>query len=277
MSASVQQALLGSVVTLLRPLVRLLLRYGIPFGSFAEAIKQVYVQVADVEFALPGRKQTNTRIAVLTGLTRKEVLRIKRLVPDKQNVLLDERYGRATRVISGWLNDPEFNDANGEAAALPLDGETGSFASLVARFSGDMSVRAVVDELLRVGAVRERADGLLSLVNAAYVPSAGEEDKLAILGTDVADLIATIDYNVNPEIPGTRFQLKVSEESLSPETVAAFREMSNHHSMALLNNYDKWLAERIRADGPAASEKRKVRAGVGIYYFEQETTPGKGD
>jgi len=276
MSAAVQKALLGSVVTLMRPLVRLLLRYGIPFGSFSEAAKQVYVEVADAEFALPGRKQTNTRIAVLTGLTRKEVLRIKRL-PEQQNVLLDERYGRATRVISGWLNDAEFHDADGQPAGLPMEGEHGSFAQLVGRYSGDMSVRAMADELLRVGAIRQRSDGLLGLVNTAYVPSAGEEDKLAILGTDVADLVATIDYNVDPEIPGTRFQLKVSEESLSPETVAAFREMSNHHSLALLNNYDKWLAERLRDEESTTSGKGTVRAGVGIYYFEQETPPDAGD
>ena len=269
MSSSIQQALLGSVVTLLRPLVRLMLRYGIPFGSFAEAAKQVYVEVADREFRLPGRKQTNTRIAVLTGLTRKEVLRIQRL-PDRENVLLDERYGRATRVISGWLNDGEFCDEDGQPAPLPMDGERASFAALVGRYSGDMSVRAVADELMRVGAVRERGDGRYQLVAAAYVPSAGEEEKMAILGSDVAELIATIDYNVDPAIPGTRFQLKVSEEQLTPETVAAFREMTNHHSMALLKNYDKWLADRIRESGKAAPNEKGLRAGVGIYYFEQE-------
>lgn len=272
MSTTVQRALIASVVTLLRPMVRLLLRYGIPFASFAEAAKQVYVQVADAEFALPGRKQTNTRIAVLTGLTRKEVLRIQRL-PAQDNVLLDERYGRATRVISGWLNDPEFCDEQGQPAPLPMEGTERSFTALVGRYSGDMSVRAVADELLRVGAIRERADGRVQLVNAAYVPSAGEEEKLAILGTDVADLIATIDYNVDPEIPGTRFQLKVSEEDLAPETVAAFREMTNHHSLALLKNYDKWLSERIRKDGRAAPDDKGLRAGVGIYYFEREQEP----
>ena len=269
MSASVQQVLLGSVVTLLRPLVRLLLRHGISFGSFAEAARQVYVSVANDEFALPGRKQTNTRIAVLTGLTRKEVLRIQRL-PEQDNVLLDERYGRATRVISGWLNDAEFCDADGEALALPMEGDVGSFAALVTRYSGDMSVRAVADELLRVDAVRERADGRFSLVSTAYVPSAGEEEKLAILGADVADLVTTIDYNVDPDLPGTRFQLKVSEQGLSHETVAAFREMSNHHSLALLKNYDKWLADRTREAGKAMPKDKGLRAGVGIYYFEQE-------
>ncbi len=269
MSSSVQQVLLGSVATLLRPLVRLLLRYGIPFGSFAEAAKQVYVQVAHDEFALPGRRQTKSRVAVLTGLTRKEVLRIQRL-PGQSNVLLDERYGRATRVISGWLNDAEFCTADGEAATLPMEGAQASFNALVTRYSGDMSVRAVADELLRVGAIRERADGRLTLVATAYVPTAGEEEKLGILGSDVADLVTTIDYNVDPTIPGTRFQLKVSEERLRPETVAAFRAMTNHHSMALLKNYDKWLADALKGSGRAAPDEKGLRAGVGIYYFEQE-------
>ena len=48
--------LAGSVRKLLRPLVRVLLRHGIPHQTFAEFAKQAYVDVAAEEFAVEGRK-----------------------------------------------------------------------------------------------------------------------------------------------------------------------------------------------------------------------------
>ena len=41
--------------------------------------------------------------------------------------------------------------------------------------------------------------------------------------------------------------------------------------MALLSRFDAWLAERDRdAQGDAPAEDGRYRAGIGIYYFEEE-------
>src|SRR5215510_9788024 len=76
MSANnVTQALTAAAARLLKPLVKVLLRNGIPYRAFADIARQVYVEVAEKEFALPGRAQTVSRISTITGLTRKEVTR----------------------------------------------------------------------------------------------------------------------------------------------------------------------------------------------------------
>ena len=147
-----RNAIYAAILRLLRPLVRLLLRQGVPFGTFADLTKRVYIEVALDEFKLPGRKQTRSRVSILTGLSRKEVLRVSRLsLPDDQEVL--ERYNRASRVIGGWVRDSRFGDGTGNPAVLPLEGEEGpSFHELVKVHSGDVRPRAVMDELLRGGA-----------------------------------------------------------------------------------------------------------------------------
>jgi len=81
MRENVTGAVSAAVGRLIRPLVRILLRNGIPFGAFADIVKRVYVEVATEEFGLPGRKQSKSRVSILTGLSRKEVLRVPRL-PD---------------------------------------------------------------------------------------------------------------------------------------------------------------------------------------------------
>jgi len=263
-----QAALQAAVLALLRPLCRLLLRYQVPFGTFEDLAKQVYVRTALEDFAIPGRKPSLSRASILTGLTRKDVHRLVAGPPPRATG--DDGYNRAARVVGGWARDADFHDADGRPAPLPVqEGET-SFAALVRRHSGDMPVRAVLDELLRVGAVRMRDDDRLELVDRAYVPREGEVEKLGILGHDVGDLIATIDHNLRVG-DDPYFQRKVMYRRMPAGARQAFRALSANQAQALLERLDAWLAEH---DSLAAADGEPgVRMGVGIYYFEGPADP----
>ena len=185
----------------------------------ADVVKQVYVDVAFEEFGLPGRKQTTSRVSVITGLSRKEVARLRRL-NRRNDQETRQQYNRAARVISAWVREAEFHDANGQPAPLPVEGDQTSFGALVRRYSGDMPVRAILDELLRVRAVERLEDGRIRLLARSYVPAAGEVEKLGILGTDVADLIATIDWNLRHPSAESYFQRKVQYDNLPSEVMS---------------------------------------------------------
>ena len=275
----VQVAVNAAVMKLLRPLCRLLLRYHVPFGAFEELAKHVYVQTALEDFAIPGRKPTLSRASILTGLTRKDVQRLV-AEPAPERAAAEDSYNRAARVLTGWARDPDFHGPDGAPAPLALqDGEV-SFAELVRRHSGDMPARAVLDELLNVGAVRQRdADGRLELVQRAYVPQGGEAQKLTILGADVADLIATIDHNLEHGADDPRFQRKVMYRRMPAGVRPAFRRLSATEAQALLERMDRWLAARDTGEPavPAeATDPAWVRIGLGIYYFE-EPVPAEPD
>ncbi len=269
------RALNAAVLRLLRPLCRLLLRHNVPFSVFEELAKHVYVQAAMDDFCIPGKKPTLSRASILTGLTRKDVQRIV-AEPEPAALATDESYNRAARVLTGWARDPAFRDAQGQPALLhPHEGPT-SFAVLVRRHSGDMPARAVLDELVRVGAVRRRDDESLELLTAAYLPQAGQAEKLGILGSDVADLIATIDHNLQHGTDDPRFQRKVMYRNFSAHHVAAFRQHSAARSQALLEEFDQWLSEHADADssaGPGALPP--MRLGIGIFYFQEPMAPGQ--
>lgn len=261
-------AISSAVYILLRPLVRILLRNGIPYGSFAEIAKKVYVDVATTEFRLAGRKQSKSRVSILTGLSRKEVLRVATL-PEQDDAGAAERYNRAARVIGGWVRDRDFSGEAGSPAVLPFEGEGPSFSRLVKRFSGDAPARAVLDELLRVGAVERTEDGRVRLIGRSYVPRTGDVDKIGILGSDVGDLIATIDHNIRR--PGDAvIQRKVCYDNLPEEALPGLRELAKGKGQDLLEWLDRWLSERDRDTNPAVSGTGRRRAGVGIYYFEDD-------
>lgn len=270
MKQNISQALSSAVLQLLRPLVRILLRNGIPYGAFADLARRVYVRVAMEEFGIPNRKQSVSRVSIITGLTRKEVSRINEIHGIEEGDTI-ERYNRAARVISGWVRDRRFSDSSGSPADLPFEGEGATFSGLVKLFSGDVPTRAVLDELLRIGVVERIDDGRIRLLNHAYIPQTAEVDKLGILGTDVKDLISTIDHNLRHEADHSLFQRKVSYDNLPEEVLSELRKMTTKRGQSLLEEMDRWLSQYDRDVNPSISGTGRKRAGIGIYYFEEDT------
>ncbi len=262
------QTLSRVILKILRPLVRILLRNGISYGTFADLAKWVYIDVARQEFGIGERKQSTSRISILTGLSRKEVTRVGKLKPpsDRESA---ERYNRAARVIASWMREHEFTDQEGQPAILPMSGKGATFSELVRRFSGDIPARAIRDELMRVGALEQLEDGRIKLRARAYIPKTSEADKMHILGTDVRHLISTIDHNLRPDVPEPFFQRKVAYDNLPQEVLPQLRTLAGRKAQALLETLDRWLAGHDRDTNPAVAGTDRKRAGIGIYYFEE--------
>ena len=272
MEKKITKAISAAVATLIRPLVRLLLRNGIPYRTFSDIAKSVYVDVATKEFGIPGRKQSKSRVSVITGLSRKEVLRVARL-PSPDNLGAVERYNRAARVMAGWVRDPRFNPGSGKPLELPFDGDDICFRELVRRYSGDAPARAVLDELMRVGTVERTQDGKIRLLERSYIPKTGEIEKIGILGVDTADLIATIEHNIHRS-DDLFFQRKVCYDNLPSEALPGFRTHAADRAQGLLEHLDRWLSEQDRDFNPGVAGTGRMRAGVGIYYFQEDCAEG---
>ncbi len=265
-----ESSLANAVLRLLKPLVRILIRHGGSYGEFRDLARRAYVETAEADFQIDGRRQTMSRIAMLTGIQRKEVSRL--LDEDWESTEpMDLSYNRGVRVISGWQRDSQFLDDRGSPAPLSFDGGDASFSELVRRHSGDLTARAVLDELERVGAVRRDDAGVIHLISiSGYVPTDDEAAQFNILGSCVSDLLGTLDHNlVHDE---TRLQLTTAYNNLPRAAVDEFRELSKAQSLLLLKQMDTWLAEHdrdVKAGSLDASEDR-YRAGVGIYYIEEQ-------
>ena len=149
MHATLQKA----VTRMLAPLVRVLLRHGVSHAEFSSWAKQTYVEQAHKNFGIDGKKPTVSRLAIVTGINRKEVKRILELPADAVPAL--SKHNRAIRVVTGWLQDSQYSSANGEPTTLTYGDASSSFNQLVKQYGGDVPARAVLDELLRVGTVTQ--------------------------------------------------------------------------------------------------------------------------
>jgi hypothetical protein len=265
------EALERAIVALLRPLARLVLKRGVAYGRFAELVKRAYVEAAEQDFAVPGRKLSISRVAVLTGLTRKEASRLMQADPTPDESASRRHINRAARVVSAWVADETYHDGRGGPASLPFEsGDSASFSDLVMQHGGDVTPRAVLDELLRVGAIDRLRDGRIRLVERAYIPSRDESTKLEILGLDVADLIASIEHNLDPGADAPFFQRKVAYDNLPAEYLPALRALLAERGQALLEGLNEDMARHDRDVTGGPEEDGRSRAMIGIYYFEQE-------
>ena len=267
MSRKYNKILFASLLRLMRPLVHILLRNGIAYGTFSELVRKVYVDVAFADFAPEHRKQTVSRISALTGLTRKEVKRLLDLnTPD--DTASQERFNRGIRVISGWVNDRRFHDSDGKPTDLPVDGKPKSFAVLVKDYSGDIPTRAMLSMLEEAGSVRLMGDKV-RLVRHAFVPGSDPLDKIQVLGTDVAELITTIDHNLTAGSDALLFQRKVAYDNIDPAALPKLKKMTFTKAQALLEQLDRQYASSELGEDDRGGSKY---ISLGIYYYEQDSS-----
>lgn len=261
-----QHAVLLAVLRILKPLARVAIRYGVSANAMSELVRRAYVEAAEQSLAEEGKKVLSSRVCTVTGLYRKEVVRIKALPPLESNAV-DDRYNRSARVITGWLRDPDFLTQKGKPRVLDVDGDDG-FQNLVKRYSGDMTPRSMLEELQRLQAVEITSQGKVKLTNRAYLPDASELDVLQILGTDTADLIDTIQHNMHASGEDRRFQRKVEYRHIPQRHVDRFRAFATQESQRLLEKLDRWLASHDTES--RTLDKPGARLGLGIYQFEKD-------
>lgn len=258
---------------ILKPLIRVLLRYGFSYREFNDEAKQLFIDVCFEDFTIKGRKMTASRVAVLTGMDRKEIVKlIKARGDNSQSTQLP--VNRASRVIGGWLHDKDFQSKDGNTLPIPVKGDGITFQSLVRKYGGDITFGPILDELLRINAVEYIDDDKIRLLAEGYIPVSNELEKLKIMGDSARDLLTTINYNLDsPKHP--RFQREVVYFELSQNSINEFKLVSHDKSQKLLLELNEWLANKLELDKRLDATQPHSRVGLGIYYIEDE--PPKQD
>lgn len=265
------------------PLVRILIRNGISFNEFADELRGVYVDVAATDFPIEGRSLSGTRVAILTGLTRKEVKRQLERSSSSESDSLPADVNRVTRVLDGWHKDPDFTGPYSFPLEVFFDkpnGGTPSFTELVRRHSGDMSARAMLDELLRLDAVEQLPDGELRVLTKVYISSIMDPAVLERMGSVIENLAETLDHNFFSETDGSekRFERNVfSQSGISEEALAEFSKLVKEKGQLFLETLNHFLtANECEENDDSAGKgnksetdvsKKIIKTGVEIYHY----------
>jgi hypothetical protein len=259
-----KNAVLAAMRRIARPLARLMLEAGVGVGEFQAIMKTAFVQAAQDVGDAP--RPNASRIASLTGLTRREVSSLLQ-TPEDEAPAVERGRPRIQRVLTGWWTDPDFQDSLGNPAPLPLRGTKGSFASLVKRYSGEPRVLTILDELLRVKSVRKLPDGRYEALSRTFAPVRLDPDGMAGIGEQIRDHLETLVHNLkHPSRP--RFHRVIENSQLDPKYVPLLvRDMSSQAD-ALADSLDDALNNPAATVKPGNQVQDAVRLGIAVYVFE---------
>ncbi|MDJ0710551.1 MAG: DUF6502 family protein [Woeseiaceae bacterium] len=248
---------------LLRPIVRFLLRQGVQWREFSELAKEVYVEIARADYGIEGRPTNNSRVAMLTGLSRREAARVR-------DVLLqiatqgEERQGsRMAKILTGWHTDPEFTTA----AGVPRELGPSAFDSLLSRFAGDLPHTAVRKEMLSHGLIKELDSGELRVLERDFVYSSLDPEIVRQMGVALHDHASTLDHNLNEHRNSApRFEGIADNVAIPAAAVEDFEQFVEERGMVFLEAIDLWLAQNQTNEHDANT----VRLGAGAYLIRSE-------
>ncbi len=259
--------LVRAAVEILRPIVNQMIASGVVFGSLEARLRELFVREAESSFRLPGKPQTDSRLAVLTGINRKEIHRIRN-TPTRRVRPTAFRRSLGADLVSRWRSDPRFSEA-GAPRSLPFRSKQGpSFVKLVHATTTDLRPRAILDELLRAGVIELRDRRTVVLRTDAYVPRAGEKEKLAMLAEDPPELIGTMLHNILSSADDLWLQQKVAYDNLGARGAERLRAEIRRRAERFLGGIDQLAARFDRDRTPTAPGGPRRYAGLGVYYFQ---------
>jgi hypothetical protein len=272
-----RRAVVQTCRVLLRPIASLLLKCGMTWREFAEVSKSVFVAVASQDFGLNGRPTNVSRVSILTGVSRKEIARVRSLL-EQESDPLPNKTTDATRLLSGWHQDPEFLTPAGEPCVLPSEGEGASFATLWRRYGGDVPVTSMRKELERAGAITILPDGTLRAERRYFMPRRFDPQWILNAGSMLRDLGSGIAHNLDvgtePIPPGSslssrRFLGRATSDGVDPAALPEFEAFVEQNGQEFLERVDKWLTEHEARPAPGAARKR-MRLGLGVFLIADE-------
>jgi len=268
MSQSSSHIVLACLLRVMRPLVRLLLKNGVTYTAFAQALKPVFLQAAQDELNSLGRPTTDSAVSLLSGVHRRDVRNLTRLAPAADLAAAQEPLSLVTQVMARWLSEPALLEADGKPRILQRGTAEDGFDQLVARVSSDVRPRAVLDELLRLGAVEETPEGVHMLARV-FTPRQGLDEMARLFADNPHDHLAAAGKNLQGE--ANFLEQSIFVDQLTADSAVRLSRVSNQAWRDAFKTVMQEAQARFDEDARSARpEDRTHRARFGVYFYSEE-------
>lgn len=278
----IKSLIIDAFVRMMGGIIRLALRNGVSCSELVDICKLLYVKISAEEYGIRGRETNDSRIALMTGIDRKEVKSIKDRI--KNIGQYDGEPYSMSSILTHW-HSSELYCADDTPLELPLDGPAPSFTRLVKECSPSAAPITVLKEFQRSKVVVETENGLLKAVKRVYIPNyfGHNSDKspelvnpkaIGLGSSMLTDHINTIFHNLYREDINQpeQFDLRATNRSVSLSKAPEFYKMIDREGMELLVKVDNWLSEN---ETDKDSNEPSVRLGLGVYSIEGEDSSVK--
>lgn len=243
----------GALRAMLRPIVRLCLRSSLGIQTLVETAKEVFVELAAEEINRSGERLTASRVSVITGLHRRDVQRLLEGSAPKET-----QGALVARVIGQWEQDLSFRTKGGAPKVLSTGTSDSEFHRLVETVSKDVNPGTVLRELERIGAV-EQTDRGAKLVARAYNVGERVEEGMAILTSDVDDLVVAVEENLLGAVEVPNLHGRTEYDNISSDALPEIREWIFNEGSTFHRKVRDYLSRFDRDINPSVGGKGGAR------------------
>lgn len=270
MKDTIQTQILNALLTALRPLARALLRAGVGYREFEEISKTAFVDIATKDYGLRGRPTNISRVAVMTGLTRKEVRRLRDKTAKGESTMVVRSTPMAV-ILHRWYTDEAFLDESGLPKVLPFDGPGTTFSTLVKNFGGDIPPGAMRTELKRIKAVEVLDDGSLRVLKRNVSGLDVHEKLIAGLAISLYPAALAIAHNTNTKSDDESWILRTAAtDRIRDNDIVRLKRISADRLAEFVESIDDLFVAYETLHEGESTEPAKKAVGVGVYYFEED-------
>jgi hypothetical protein len=249
--------------SVLHPLVKVLIRWGVSAGEFKAIVDSVYAQAGSEYLSDQGQRVTYSRLSVITGINRSFLPAILSTPHDRFQPRSQTQLHRSVRVMNGWYDDASFKTGAGEPAVLGIDGPGKTFQQLVRRYSGGIYHRTVLSELERVGAVKLVGADSVRAIRRSPTTVSTDADSLYTAGRTAGALLRTLEHNLLAR-DGEQLPIRSLSLMVDARCLPRFRAYLAKRADGLLDVVEDFLGS-YRLDGKQRRKSQQVVLGAAIF------------
>jgi hypothetical protein len=264
----IREATISAFKHVVDQLLDLMLDSGVTVKEFNHLVRDRAVRTATKRVIKECGRNSKSRVAIMTGLSRSEVSKIL----DSSDAAPKTPLGQhpARRVLAAWYDDPRFFADSGEPTVLPIFGRTRSFDQLVSLYGGGIPVRAMLDELTLIGAIERLPDQKVRAKSRVPILTGLTTSAIVAAGERSRDLLQTLMGNLRrPSLP--LFEATALVCDAEPDMVPMVRRELAEQGASFINGANSFLKRsRSKPGAVAVKSASKCRVGVSVYYFEEQ-------
>lgn len=251
MKKSVSSNIAPSIKELLRPVVRLCLRRSLKIQDILLLLKECFVEVASEELAREGHEANISRISVVSGLQRKDIIKLNQSDNTKSS-----HTNLLTKLIGQWQQNREFSKPIGTPRPLTFEGNESEFATLVRTISTDVNPYTVLFELERTNQVKK--DGkFLKLLSAVYEVAGSKKlsEAFSIVGRECNDLFSAVEQNILTTCEVPNLHLRTEFDNICVDALPKIRAWVLDKGTTLHEEARAYLAQFDKDSNPRLFSK----------------------
>jgi Family of unknown function (DUF6502) len=263
-----KEATIAALKRVVDPLVDLMFDTGVTVHELSVLLRESAVRIGSKRVSKESGRESNSRVAIITGLPRAEVARI--LNSDQLALGTRPKQHPARKVLAAWFDNPRFLTTKGDPAVLPIFGKRRSFEQLVSMYGRGIPIRAMLDELTQINAVERLSDQRVKAKSRVPIVTGVSTGSISVIGERTRDLLDTLTSNLRckskPLFEGTALA-----DDVDLEMVSLIRRELADQAASFIDSANSLLGRsNVKPVRPAGKESTNCRLGVTVFYFQDD-------